>query len=90
MKIIDIQLAKLNLRMKDKDITLHVRESARQYLLENGYNPSFGARPLKRAIQKHLENPLAIKMLDGEFDSKDHIIVEGSSGGLKFTRQLTS
>lgn len=90
MQIIDIQLAKLNLRMKDKGITLHVRETARQYLLENGYNPSFGARPLKRAIQRYLENPLAIKILDGEFDSEDHIIVEGSSGGLKFNRQLKS
>lgn len=90
MQIIEIQLSKLRIRLKDKGITLHIRETAKQYLLENGYNPSFGARPLKRAIQRHLENPLAMRMLDGEFDSNDHVIVEGSTGGLQFTRKHKS
>ena len=90
MQIINIQLSRLKLRLKDKGITLHIRETARQFILENGYNPSYGARPLKRAIQRYLENPLAIKMLDGEFDSNDHIIVEGSTRGLQFSRQPKS
>ncbi len=87
MIIVDIQLKKLSQRLNEKNISLHVRESAKRYLVESGYNPSFGARPLKRAIQRNLENPLAMRLLEGDFGDKDHIVVEGSSGGLHFSTQ---
>ncbi len=87
LAIIDIQLKRLATRLEEKQITLHVRESAKQYLVEHGYDPAFGARPLKRAIQRYLEDALALKLLQGEFTDKDHIIVEGYSGGLEFSRQ---
>ncbi len=90
LAIVDIQLKKLKTRLKAKDITLHVRESAKQFLVDNGYNASYGARPLKRAIQRHLEDCLAIKLLEGEFAEKDHIIAEASSTGLHLSRQSKS
>ncbi len=63
-----------------------MRESAKQFLVENGYDPAYGARPLKRAIQRYLEDALALKLLQGEFTDKDHIIIEGSSSGLQFSQ----
>jgi ATP-dependent Clp protease ATP-binding subunit ClpB len=90
LAIVDIQLKKLISRLAAKNITLHVRESAKQFLVETGYNPSYGARPLKRAIQRHLEDYLAVKLLEGEFTDRDHIVVEGSSTGLHLTRQSKS
>jgi len=88
--IINIQLKKLITRLDAKNITLHIRESAKQFLLESGYNPAYGARPLKRAIQKHLEDLLAIKLLEGAFTDGHHIIVEGTSTGLHLSGQTTS
>jgi len=88
--IVDIQLKKLINRLKDKKINLHVRESAERFLVESGYNRSFGARPLKRAIQRSLVDPLAMKLLNNDFTEGDHIIVEGSSSGLTFTIQQKS
>jgi ATP-dependent Clp protease ATP-binding subunit ClpB len=90
LAIVDIQLKKLIARLAAKNITLHVRASAKQFLVETGYNPSYGARPLKRAIQRHLEDYLAVKLLEGEFTDRDHIVVEGSSTGLHLTRQSKS
>jgi len=85
--IVDIQLKKLINRLKDKKINLHIRESAKRFLVDSGYNRSFGARPLKRAIQRSLENQLAVNLLNNDFSEGDHIIVEGGSSGLIFTRQ---
>ncbi|MGW8195584.1 MAG: ATP-dependent chaperone ClpB [Desulforhopalus sp.] len=90
LKIVDIQLEKLIHRLKEKDIALHVRDSAKQFLVDSGYDPAFGARPLKRAIQKYLENPLAVQLLNGEIEDKSHVIVEGSTGGLQFIKQNKS
>ena len=90
LAIVEIQLQKLFTRLKAKDITLHMRDSAKQFLVDSGYNPVYGARPLKRAIQHHLEDLLAIKILEGEFSEGDHILVEGSSSGLHLTRQNKS
>ena len=90
LAIVDIQLKKLITRLDAKNITLHVRKSAKQFLVDTGYNAAYGARPLKRAIQRHLEDLLAIKLLEGEFTDGDHILVEGSSTGLHFSRQSRS
>lgn len=85
LKIINIQLEKLSKRLEDKNIVLHIRESAKQFLLEEGYDPAFGARPLKRAIQKYVEDPLAIKLLDGEVREGEHLLVESYGKSLDFT-----
>lgn len=85
IQIIEIQLERLTNRLKERGITLRVRESAKKFLVEKGYNPSFGARPLKRSIQKYLENPLAIELLDGRFNDGDHVFAEADSVKLRFT-----
>ena len=85
--IVDIQLKRLAARVSGQNIHLHIRESAKQSLVEKGYNPSFGARPIKRTIQKAVEDPLAMMLLQGDLPEHVHIVIEGSSQGLTFTPQ---
>ncbi len=74
-KIVEIQLGQLEKRVKARGMHLAVSESARKQLGELGYDPQFGARPLKRVLQQELENPLAIRLLDGDFVDGDTIDV---------------
>lgn len=90
LHIVQIQLQSLAQRLEKRNITLHVRKSAQMFLIESGYNPAYGARPLKRAIQKNLEDPLALRLLEGEFSERSHIVVEGTNSGLQFSIQQRS
>lgn len=83
--IVDIQLRRVAKLLQDKGYHLEVTESAREFLAETGYDPTFGARPLKRAIQRELQDPLALKILAGEFHEGDTIQVERGSGALTFS-----
>ena len=83
--IIDIQLERLKERLQDKKITLHVSNNAKNFLVDVGYNPLFGARPLKRAIQRHLEDLLAMEMLEGKFPEGSIIEVATKDGKLTFS-----
>ncbi len=83
--IIDIQLQRLKNRLLEKKITLEISDKAKAQLVESGYNPLFGARPLKRAIQRHLEDPLAMEILAGNFPEGSKILVAVSGGELTFT-----
>jgi ATP-dependent Clp protease ATP-binding subunit ClpB len=87
LKIIDIQLGKLIKRLDARKIHLTVEQAAKNFLIESGYNPSFGARPLKRAIQHFLEDELALRLLKGEFLEDDHIAVTWGPNGLDFIKQ---
>ncbi len=82
--IVDIQLRRVVKLLADKGYQLEVSEAAREYLAEVGYDPDFGARPLKRAIQRELQDPLAMKILAGEFREGDRIRVDRSKDGLTF------
>jgi ATP-dependent Clp protease ATP-binding subunit ClpB len=75
-KIVDIQLARLDKLLAERKITLTLTEGARRFIAQHGYDPVYGARPLKRAIQKYLQDPLALKLLAGEFHEGDHIVAE--------------
>jgi ATP-dependent Clp protease ATP-binding subunit ClpB len=90
LAIVDIQLKRLGKRLAAQNLTLHVRESAKQVLIDSGYNPAYGARPLKRAIQHLLEDPLASSLLSGDFKADDHILVEANGHDLEFRRQQKS
>ncbi len=68
-----LQIEKLNLRLKDKKIQIHLDEKAMDFISQNGFDPVFGARPLKRAIQKYIENPLSMQILKGEVKNNDII-----------------
>jgi ATP-dependent Clp protease ATP-binding subunit ClpB len=74
-KIVDIQLGYLHDRLAERDMQLHLSEAARDKLAEAGFDPVYGARPLKRAIQQQVENPLAQEILQGKFKPGDVIEV---------------
>ena len=85
-KIIDVQLEKLRKNLAERGISIVLEDSAKVLLSDEGYDPTFGARPLKRAIQTLIQNPLAIKLLNGEIKSGSVIHVADSGGGtLQFT-----
>lgn len=89
-KIIEVQLEKLRKNLAERGIQIVLEDSAKALLSEEGYDPTFGARPLKRAIQTLIQNPLAIKLLNGEIRSGQTIHVAGEGGALKFTAEGTS
>jgi ATP-dependent Clp protease ATP-binding subunit ClpB len=84
-KIVSIQLKRVEKLLSDRGFRLEVSDPARAYLAEVGYDADFGARPLKRAIQHELQDPLSMKLLNGEFKPGDTILVERGSDGLTFT-----
>ena len=86
-RIVDIQLGRLEQRLAQQNLTLDVDAVAKKLLASEGYDPQFGARPLKRAIQEHLLDPLATKLLAGEFKAGDKIKVTTEGDELKFQRK---
>jgi ATP-dependent Clp protease ATP-binding subunit ClpB len=86
LDIVEIQAGVLKRRLSERGFDLEVDEAARRYLSEVGYDPVYGARPLKRAIQKHLENPLSKEILAGRFASGDRIRVTSGKDGLVFEK----
>jgi len=83
-RIVDIQVAQLAKRLADRGITLTLTETAENYLALRGYDPVYGARPLRRTIQKRVLDPLALRVLDGTFRDGDHITVDLKQGELAF------
>jgi ATP-dependent Clp protease ATP-binding subunit ClpB len=84
MQIVDIQLARLRQRLSERRITIELTDAAKRLLVRSGYEPSFGARPLKRAIQRGLETPLARKILAGEIRDGERVRVDAREGALAF------
>jgi ATP-dependent Clp protease ATP-binding subunit ClpC len=87
VKIVDLQMNEIQERMGDTGLTIELTQNARQWLAETGYDPAFGARPLRRALQKYLESPLSLSLLSGEFPQDAHIIadVNEAKDGLIFS-----
>jgi ATP-dependent Clp protease ATP-binding subunit ClpB len=86
-QIVELQLARLRALLAEKKITLELSADAKRLLTTEGYDPTFGARPLKRAIQRLIQNPLALAVLDGRFSEGDHIVAtEGPDGEIVFTK----
>jgi ATP-dependent Clp protease ATP-binding subunit ClpB len=84
--IVDIQLGRLRKLLGERKITIELEDEARAFLADKGYDPAYGARPLKRAIQKYLQDPLAEKMLQGEFPDGSAIKILAGSDRLNFKR----
>jgi ATP-dependent Clp protease ATP-binding subunit ClpB len=84
-RIVDIQLGRLEQRLAQQELVLEVDKSAKALLAKEGYDPQFGARPLKRAIQDHLLDPLATKLLAGDFKPGDKVKVSATNGELTFS-----
>jgi ATP-dependent Clp protease ATP-binding subunit ClpB len=86
--IVDIQLRRFEQRLRERDLSLEVTDPAKDLLGNLGYDPTYGARPLKRVIQRHLENPLAEQLLAGTFQPGDKVFVDvGPSGDLRIERR---
>ncbi len=83
-QIVDIQIARLQKRLDDHHIRLNLTDKAKDWLATNGYDPEFGARPLKRLIQQELENPLAIRLLDGEVSDNTTVKIDATKDKLTF------
>jgi ATP-dependent Clp protease ATP-binding subunit ClpB len=83
--IIDVQVKRLQKLLADKDLSIVVEDSAKQLLIDKGYDPNFGARPLKRAIQTLIQNPLAVKLLEGGIRGGQTIKVSAKDGEMVFT-----
>jgi ATP-dependent Clp protease ATP-binding subunit ClpB len=81
--IVDIQVARVGKLLKDRKISLDLTDGARAWLGRVGYDPVYGARPLKRAVQKYLQDPLADALLRGEIRDGDKITVDEGEGGLR-------
>src|SRR5436853_7881958 len=87
VKIIELRLVDLRRLLAERKISIELTDAAKELLFTEGYDPSFGARPLKRAIQKLVQDPLALKILDGEVLNGDHVIVDADkkAGKMVFT-----
>ncbi|MCX8053188.1 MAG: AAA family ATPase, partial [Armatimonadetes bacterium] len=81
MRIVDIQLAQLNKRLAEKHLSIEVTPAAKSVLAREGFDPNYGARPLRRTIQREIQDKLAIKLLEGEFKEGDRILVDADAEG---------
>jgi ATP-dependent Clp protease ATP-binding subunit ClpB len=86
-RIIDVQLERLRAMLHERNISIVLEESARELLALEGYDPNFGARPLKRAIQTMIQNPLAMRLLRGEIMPGQTVVVSGRNGEMSFSAQ---
>jgi ATP-dependent Clp protease ATP-binding subunit ClpB len=87
-QIVDIQIKRMGKRLADRKYKVTLTKEAKQFLVDTGYDPAYGARPLKRAIQRSIEDPLALEMLEGHFNEGDHILIDrGRENHLVFTKQ---
>lgn len=86
-EIVDLEVAKLLVRLEEKEITLKISESARELLVKEGYDPDYGARPMRRAVERYLEDPLAEALLSGEINEGENVTakVKKNAKGISFT-----
>ena len=87
-QMVDLQMKGVAERLGEAGINLHLTEPARRWLAEKGFDPQFGARPLRRSIQRYIENPLSIQLLKGDFHPGDLIMIDEMGGELMFERHM--
>ena len=83
--IVDLMVKDLQKRLEERKLSIEVTAAARSWLAREGFDPVYGARPLRRAIERHVENPLSTKLLSGEFKEDDAVTVDLVDNGLVFT-----
>jgi ATP-dependent Clp protease ATP-binding subunit ClpB len=89
VKIIELRLEDVRRLLADRKISIELTDAAKDLLFTQGYDPNFGARPLKRSIQKLIQDPLALKILDGEVLHGDHIVVDADRKAGKMTFEVS-
>jgi ATP-dependent Clp protease ATP-binding subunit ClpC len=85
--IVDLQMKEVRSRLSDHGLEIELTDKANKWLAEQGYDKDFGARPLKRALQRYVESPLSVKLLQGEFNKGDRVLVDAKDGELIFKHQ---
>ncbi len=85
-KIIDIQVAGLMKRLEERKMHVDLTDAAKEHLVREGYDPAYGARPLKRTIQRRVLDPLALRVLEGQFGEGDTITVDVDGDALTFQK----
>ncbi len=88
-KILDIQLSELGERLAEKGLTINLKPKAKEYLIENGYNPAMGARPMKRLLRKEIEDPLSMELLSNAGKDYNTVSIECNSGKIKVRLEKT-
>ena len=83
-KIVELEVAKVVERVRLKEINVHLDSSAVEFLIDKGYDPQYGARPMRRAVERFLEDPLAEELLRGNVKPGDHVEVVAGDGKLSF------
>ncbi|MDP6892305.1 MAG: ATP-dependent Clp protease ATP-binding subunit [Verrucomicrobiota bacterium] len=86
-QILDLELEKVRQRLTERNINFELEDSARDLLLEKGYDPTYGARPMRRAVERHLEDPMAEEIIRGELLEGETITIKAKDGYLKFTQK---
>jgi ATP-dependent Clp protease ATP-binding subunit ClpB len=86
-RIVDIQLALIDKRLKDRKLSIELTDSAKKYIANEGYSPVYGARPLKRSLQKLILDRLSMEILSGKFTEGDHVVISLSKGELIFNKK---
>jgi len=85
--IVDLQMGEISGRLAERGLEVELTDAARQWLAREGFDSQFGARPLRRALQRYVESPLSVRLLQGDFRSGDLVLVDGGDKGLVFERQ---
>ncbi len=85
-EIVELQLRRLRDRLAERELSLELTPAAKEAVAEAGWDPTYGARPLKRALQRLVENPLALRLLEGEFAGGDSVLVDAADGELVFRK----
>jgi ATP-dependent Clp protease ATP-binding subunit ClpC len=87
-QIVDLQMKEIRDRLREHGLFIELTGAARRWLAKQGYDAQYGARPLRRALQRFVESPLSVKMLKGEFKVGDTILVDASDEGITFSKRL--
>ena len=88
-KILELELEKVRKRLTERNINFELDDSAHDLLLEKGYDPTYGARPMRRAVEKHLEDPMAEEIIRSDLREGKTISIKAKDGYLKFTQKKT-
>jgi ATP-dependent Clp protease ATP-binding subunit ClpC len=90
VRIVDLQMNEIRSRLRDQGLFIELSEAARAWLAQQGYDPQFGARPLRRALQRYVESPLSVAMLKGDFKIGDKVLVDANEQGITFGKATPS
>jgi ATP-dependent Clp protease ATP-binding subunit ClpC len=87
LEIVGLQIKEIADRLSEQGLAIGLTDAAREWLAERGYEPQFGARPLRRTLQRYVENPLSIRLLEGTFHAGDTVVVDAQDGEIVFRHQ---